>query len=223
MAGLPKRFAKMGFKKGWAAFRAGGGARKKAKAKKHTRHARPKRARKAAKKTRKPTGEHQEKGVQMAKRRRKSVRGRARRAVRRVRAGMETRPGKVVTMALSAAAGGILTSLAVNNAPVIKDQSSMVKSGAQGALGLAAIMFVRNKHVKSLGAGAIIAGVMGLAKSMLKVEPLAGPSAGRRVLSPSEMSRITGGQMNIPLPGRMGVPLASAPGNAGFNRGGFGS
>jgi hypothetical protein len=223
MPGLPKRFAKMGFKKGWAAFRAGGGASKRTKAKKHTRHARPKRAR-AAKKTRKPTGTHQEKGVtKMAKRRRKSVRGRARRAVRRVRAGMETRPGKVVTMALSAAAGGILTSLAVNNAPVIKDQSSTVKSVAQGALGIAAIMFVRNKHVKSLGAGAVIAAVMGAAKSMLKVEPLAGPSAGRRVLSPSEMNRITGGQMNIPLPGRMGVPLASAPGNAGFNRGGFGS
>jgi len=223
MAGLPKRFAKMGFKKGWAAFRATmGGGRKKAKAKKHTRHARPKRAR-AAKRNRKPTGEHQEKGVtKMAKRRKRSVRGRARRAVRRMRTGMESRPGKILTMAVSAAAGGVLTSLAVNNAPMIKDQNSTVKSAVQGAIGVGAIMFVRNRHVKSLGAGAVIAAVMGIAKSMLKVEPLAGPSAGRRTLSPSELNRITGGQMNIPLP-RMNVPLASAPGNAGFNRGGFGS
>lgn len=158
----------------------------------------------------------------MAKRRKKSVRGRARRAVRRVRVGMETRPGKVVTMAVTAAAGGVFSSLVVNNAPMIKDQNSAIKSAVQGGLGLAAIMFVRNRHVKSLGAGAVVAAVMGAAKSLLKVEPLAGPSAGRRVLSPSEMARITGGQMSIPYP-QMNVPLATAPGNAGFNRGGFGS
>lgn len=158
----------------------------------------------------------------MAKRRKRSFRGRARRAVRRVRVGMETRPGKVITMAVEAAAGGVVSSLVVNKAPIIKDQGRAVKSLAQAALGLGAIMFIRNRHAKSLGAGAVIAAAMGAAKEFLKVEPLAGPSAGSRTLTPSEMARITGGQMNIPLP-RMGAPLSSAPANAGFGRTGFGS
>lgn len=223
MAGLPKKFAKMGFKKGWPAFRATKGGRKKAKAKKHTRHARPKRA-KARKRIRKATGEPQKEGVKMARRRKRGgFRGRARRVVRRARVGMETRPGKVVMSALEATGGAILSSLIVNQSPVIKDQATTVKSAVQGGIGLAAIMFVRNRHVKSLGAGAVVAALMGIAKDMLKVNPLAGPSAGSPRLSPSEMARLQSGQMGLPLRDRMGVPLSTAPANAGFPRAGFGS
>lgn len=159
----------------------------------------------------------------MAKRRKRSFRGRARRAARRVRVGMETRPGKLLTVAAEATAGAVASSFIVNKAPVIRDQGRGVKSMAQAGVGLAAVMFVRNRHVKSLGAGAVIAALMGMAKEFLKVEPLAGPSAGSRTLSPSEMARITRGQMNMPLPGSMNAPLSTAPMNAGFGRSGFGS
>jgi len=158
----------------------------------------------------------------MAKRR-KSIRGRARRAGRRLGVAMETKPGKVVAMAVTAAAGGVASSFIVNKTPIIKDQGRAAKSLIQGGIGLMAILFVRNRHVKSLGAGAVIAAAMGAAKELLKVEPLAGPSAGSRTLTPSEMARLTSGQMNIPLPGSMGVPMTGAPANAGFNRSGFGS
>lgn len=155
----------------------------------------------------------------MAKKGRKRAAAKA--AFRKVKAGMETRPGKVATMAVVATAGAVGSSFIVNKTPVIKDQGRTVKALLQGGVGLAAIFFVRNRHIKALGAGAVIAGVMGAAKELLKVEPLAGPG-GRRVLSPSEMQRITGG-MSMPLPGGMNAPLSTAPSNAGFNRGGFGS
>lgn len=158
----------------------------------------------------------------MAKRKRHTGRA-VHHARRKVGAAMDTRPGKVITMAVTAAAGGIASSLIVNKAPVIKDQGRTVKALLQGGLGMAAVMFVRNRHVKSLGAGAVIAAVMGAAKELFKMEPLAGPSAGSRTLSPSEMMRLTGGQMNIPLPGGMNAPLGNATTNAGFNRTGFGS
>jgi hypothetical protein len=229
MAGLPKSIIKKyGMtKKAWAVFRGKGGGKKaakrrRAKPKKHTARARPKRAR--AKRTRTPAGETQHGGKKMAKRR-KGIRRRARRAFRRVSVAMESRPGKVLTMAVMAAAGGVGTSVIVNNAPVLKDQGKTVKSAIQGGLGLAAILFVKNRQVKSLGAGAVIAGVMGLAKDLFKVEPLAGPSAGSVTLTPSEMAQITRGQtMAIPLPsGRMGVPMSTAPANAGWGKGGFGN
>lgn len=159
----------------------------------------------------------------MAKRKKRSIRGRARRAGRRVKVAMETRPGKVATMAVTAAAGAVASSLIVNKTPVIRDQGRAAKALLQGGVGLAAILFVRNRHIKSLGAGAVIASVMGAAREFLKVEPLAGPSAGSRMLSPSEMRALTSGQMAMPYPGSMNAPLETAPGNAGFGRAGFGS
>lgn len=154
-------------------------------------------------------------------RRKGRKRAAVRRAARRVGAAMDTRPGKVVTMAVVATGGAVASSFVVNKTPLLKDQNRTVKALLQGGLGLAAIFFVRNRHVKALGAGAVIAAAMGAAKELLKVEPLAGPG-GRRTLTPSEMARITGG-MNMPLPGGMNAPMSTAPGNAGFNRGGFGS
>lgn len=159
----------------------------------------------------------------MAKRRKKSVRHRVRRASRRVALGMETRPGKIIMAAGEGAFGGILSSLAVNKLPVISGQSRMIKGAVQSAIGVGAIMFVRNRHVKAAGAGALLVGLLGIAKDLFKVDPLAGPSMGSRTLTPSEMQRLTRGQMGIPIPGTMGVPIGTAPANAGFNRAGFGS
>lgn len=220
MVKLPKSIIKKyGItKKAWAVFRGKGGGKKSAAAPKH--HKR----RKVQKKSGTPKARSNNGGEIMAKRKRSRGRTRvkARRAFRKVRAGMDTRPGKVLTMALEATAGAVVTSLAVNKTPGVSSLGRIPKAGIQGVLGLAAIFLMRNKHVKAAGAGAVIAAVMTAAKEILKVEPLAGPGA--RPLSPSELQRLSRG-MNMPLapnPARMNVPLEKASGNAGF-RGGFGS
>lgn len=210
MIKLPKAIIKkFGItKRAWAEFRkqkGGGNA------------ARPAKKRRASAKKIRVSGESKEGDTKMAKRRKKSVKGRARRVSRRVGAAMATKPGKVLAMAGMAAAGGVASSFVVNRTPIVKDQGRGMKAAIQGAAGLAAILFVKNRHVKGLGAGAVIAAAMGLTREFLKLEPLAGPSAGSRTLSPSEMQRLTNGQMNIPMGEKMGVPLS------GFARSGFGS
>jgi hypothetical protein len=209
MVKLPKSIiAKYGItKKAWAVFRKSRGKKQK----KTAHRAAPK---KSGKHTRKTTTNG---GKKMPKRR-KHIRHSVRRAGRRIKSAMSGKPMAMVTMAATAAAGGVVSQMVMDKTPGIKTQSAGVKTMIQGGIGLAAIFFSRNRHIKSLGAGAVIAAAMSAAKSVM-----AGPSAGSRRLTPTEMARITGGQMNIPLPGTMGVPMASAPGNAGFNRGGFGS
>lgn len=228
MAGLPKKYFKMfpgNLKKGWAAFRAERGTPKKKKSggKKHV----------AKKKTHAvTTAKHG--GGKMAKAKKK-IKSAAKGAARRFKAAAGTRPGQVLIMAGTAAAGGVATSFAVNNIPKVKELSAMNKSLIQGGLGLAAVMFGgKRKWVKGLGAGSVIAAVFGLSKSVLNLNPLAGPGAGAPTLSPSQMARITG--MSVPANVRMNVPAnvrMNAPrndvrmrGNApvsGWNQGGWGN
>lgn len=219
MVKLPKAIIKrFGItKRAWAEFRKRGGGKKK-------RTASRRRRRTARKKSGTPVPANHG-GEKMAKRKRsrgRRMRVGARRAFRRAKASMDTRPGKVLVMALEATGGAVLTSLAVNKTPGVSTLGRFPKAAIQGGLGLAAIMFLRNKHAKALGAGAVIAAVMTAAKEVLKVEPLAGP--GSRQLTPTELQRLTRG-MGLPLrdnPSRINAPLSSAPGNGGF-RGGFGS
>ncbi len=159
------------------------------------------------------------------RKRAKRVAHRVRRGARRVGAAMETRPGKVLVMAVEATAGGVVTSMAVNKL-MPATASANTKALIQGGLGMAAVMFIRNKHVKAAGAGAVIASLMGLAQNMFKVSALSGPSSSR-TLAPSELQRLIQGGgsagMNLPLQGGMGLPLqGGVPSGAGF-KGGFGS
>jgi len=156
--------------------------------------------------------------------------GRARRALSSLRAGMDTRPGKVLMMAGTAAAGGVATSFAINKLPKVRDLSPGVKSAIQGGVGLAAVFLGRKKWIKGLGAGAAIAAVFGLTKSILKLDPLAGPGAGTPTLSPSQMARLTNGGMAVPVNQvRMNIPAAVSMrgGNrspiGGWGSGGWGS
>lgn len=142
-------------------------------------------------------------------RKRAAVKHAARRVARRIGAGMDTKPGKVIMAAGVAAAGGIATSYALNHIPKVKDMSQTVKSGAQVAAGIAAILFGKKKWIKGLGAGAIIAGVFGVSKAVLKLDPMAGPGAGNSTLPPDVMRRlINQGRMGIPANVRMGLPAS---------------
>jgi len=214
MAGLPKAYFKRfpgNLKKAWAAYRAEkGGKKKAAPAKKHH-------AKKASGKPARKQGGHK-----MAK-----AKKAAKRAGHALRAGMETRPGKVLMAAGTAAAGGVATSFVINKTPKIKDLSQGMKSALQGGAGLAAIVLGRKKWIKGMGAGAVIAAVFGLTKAVLKIDPLAGPSAGTPTLSPSQMRQLTGGQMNVPASVRMNVPARVSMGGrapiGGWSSGGWGN
>ena len=162
----------------------------------------------------------------MAKRHKGSRRARAKKALHHVRrhAGkaMGSRPGQIVVGALEMAAGGVVSSMAVNKLPMISTQSKTVKILAQAGIGAALVFFVRNRHVKSAGAGAVIAAAMGAAKNFLNLEPLAGPSIGSRTLNPTELQRIASGQMSMPSPVQMKMPSpVQMNGGAGFRRPGF--
>ncbi len=152
----------------------------------------------------------------MAKRRHKVGR-KIRHGARRVKAAMGSKPGTVIMLAAEATVGGIITSMAINKmAPTT--MTPTMKAGIQAGLGIAAVAFVRNKHVKSLGAGAVIAAMMSVAQNVFKVSPLAGPTTAR-TLSPSELRSLVGGSMGLPL----NLPLAGGvPSGAGF-KGGFGN
>lgn len=152
----------------------------------------------------------------MAKRRHKVGR-KIRHGARRAAAAMGSKPGQVVMMAAEATLGGVLTSMAIGKfAPTT--MTPTMKAGIQAGLGIAAVAFVRNKHVKSLGAGAVIAAMMSVAQNVFKVSPLAGPTTSR-TLSPSELQRLVSGGMGLPL----NLPLSSGvPSGAGF-KGGFGN
>jgi histidinol dehydrogenase len=198
MAGLPKKYFKMfpgKLKQAWAKYKADKRGGAKAQVVHH-----------AKKKSGKPAGKRG--GAKMAKTR-KAVK----RVAHKVRAGLETRPGKVLMMAGTAAAGGMATSFAINNIPKVKDMSQMSKAMIQGGAGLAAIVLGKKKWMKGLGSGAVIAAVFGISKSVLKLDPLAGPGAGAPTLSPAQLRRITG--MGVPAAVTMNVPAnVSMRGNA---------
>lgn len=217
MIKLPKSIIKKWgiTKRAWAEYRKSKGGKSPRKKKHHAaKH------RHVAKKSGEVSRSQTNGGKKMAKRKHK-VRHSVRRAGRRLRIAAGSGPVQTLTMAGIATVGGVVSAYGVN--AVASKSDANTKALIQGGIGLGLVMFVKNRHIKSLGAGAVIAGLMGLAKSTMNLSALAGPSAGSRTLTPSELRRVTGGQMSMPLPGTMHIPLGSAPANAGFNRGGFGS
>lgn len=126
---------------------------------------------------------------------------------RKLRHAGETRPGKIIMHAGIMGATGVATSLVVNNVPKVKDLSAPWKGGIQATAGILAVFFGKKRWMKSAGAGAIVASVFSLARSIGKVDPLAGPGAGRPTLPPEVMQRlIRQGSMSMPAPVSMNRP-----------------
>lgn len=204
MAGLPKKYFKQfpgQLKKAWAAFKKDGGGKKAAKkAKKKPAKRKPIKAKKTY--HNKVAKSVSKKGAsKMKKKHHKKSHSKAKFGGQGGFA-----PLQVLTMAATAAAGGVATSFAVNKTPMVKDFGAGMKSGIQGAAGLAAIFFGRKRWLKSLGVGAVIASVFSASKNILKLDPLAGPGAGAPTLTADQMRRLLGGQMNMPSNVRMNVP-----------------
>lgn len=206
MAGLPKSYFKRfpgNLKRAWAAYRSEhGGAKKKRRS-----------VRASGKPARKHGGEKMAKKKKRTGTRRRSVRHTARRARRRVGVAMASRPAQILVGAVVATGGAVGTSYAINNIPKVKDWTPGSKASAQIALGLLAIFcpklpLLPQKFVRPAGAGAVVAGVMGLVKNFTGINPMAGPSSGGMTLSPSQMRQvISQGGMNAPVRSlRMNAP-----------------
>lgn len=176
MAGLPKAFAKMGFKKGWASFKK---SRKQKKA--HNRIV-------AAQKPRKhhpkgirllaPPATSHRKGssVKISKVKIAALRERASKALSKARnSGTFKNHGEAIQAIGLGAAGAIASSYAIGMIPVPASlpKPGAIKSGVQAAAGVFLAM-QKNKQMKYAGYGMAVLGVVGVARELFNVPTFAG-------------------------------------------------
>jgi len=190
--GLPKKYAKMGFAKGWRAYKA---SKRKTTTKTKTRSV-PVAAKKRVTKRRKV-------GAAV-----KKIVYRTKPAIKKViykTKPMFKRGTKEVVQSLTTA-GSVLGANAISNyTPVLKDLSGNQKAAGQGAIGLGLILFTRNVWLKYVGGGMMLAGAFNVARQIPQLSTFLGADEGA-VLSREEMAFLTsnaGNQMGVPE--RMGV------------------
>jgi hypothetical protein len=174
--GLPSKYAKLGFKKGWPAYRAsqrGHGQTKKT-------------AHKPKHKARNPINIFQlsaphtpKKGSHMkiSKIRLSGMADKTRRALAKVR---ELKSGGALEVGIGlgeAAVGALGSSWLVGLIPVPATMArpGLIKSGAQALIGTGlAVTMYKNKHLRFVGFGAGLMGVIGLARELLPLPQFAG-------------------------------------------------
>jgi len=169
--GLPKQFAKMGFAKGWAAFKRFKGTSGK----------KPRKATVKVATKKKPTTTKKpivystaKKGASMADSKKTSaLKARLSNALKKGRAGIHS-PGEAAIAIGEGLGGGIATSYLVGALPTGKmPRPGAIKSVLQ--LGLGVFLATRkNKHLKYVGFGTAIVGGMSLARELLPVPTFAG-------------------------------------------------
>ena len=183
--GLPKKYAKLGFKKGWIAYR-------------------------KAKRARGTTTTKKKVGTKMAtakKTVRKTVTGAAQK-IKYVTRKQKMTPVELMIFSLIAAGGGIISSMIVNFVPFIKDMKPIMKSLSQMGVGVAGIVFIPKKadFLKPFFGGAGIAGTFGLIQKLSagRFQVLAGDSG--RTLSDQEIAAlISGGYIEMQGPAGIGL------------------
>jgi len=167
MNGLPKKYARLGFKKGWAAFKRFRGSKGAFNTKRLP--------------TKKKTGTtvtvHKKGAPPMAKKTGSKVaalRAKASRALSKARGAGVKHGDTLLAIGLGGAAG-IATSFAVGAIPLPASlpKPAAIKSGLQAALGVG-MAFQKNKYVKYAGYGAAVLGIVGLARDLFNVPSFAG-------------------------------------------------
>jgi ribosomal protein S11 len=202
--GLPKKFAKLGFKKGWKLFKA---SKKRPKTKKR-------KTKRAIKKNRNPrivlikTPERQsikkiKKGAKkMAKKRRKTTRPARRRRAQLI-------PQKVMNILIDSGIIGVsavgATAL-VNMTPVVKDWPAWQKALLQALAGVFGLTMARNIMLKRAFSGSMVAAAISL---LIPFMPAGFKFAGARPLTSAEMAALAQNTMGrgVPIP-TMGKPVS---------------
>lgn len=192
--GLPAKYAKHGFKRGWAMYKA-------AKRKYKTRGSSP--AKRASRPTTRTTG-----ATTMAttvKRRRPVRRAMGASPVRRRR-----RAPRLLSQAtLNTVMDGFLiggsaigSTMAMGMIPVIKDQRAWIKSLSQAALGIVMLSVFKDRYIKKASMGVIVGSGMSLILPML---PEGMRVFGRRSFSATELHKLQ--TLGKPY----GIPRTSGP------------
>lgn len=189
--GLPSKYAKMGFKKGWAAF---------------------KRAAAAAKRRRtlgRPVKVAGRKKSTIKRRRTSGTAAPIRKTISRVGRSVSTMTrrryttGKRFTMkkiskesikylidAGIVGGGAVVSGFVIDKIPVIKDQSTIIKNGTTAAIGAGMILLTKNKMARKIGAGFIAGSIINTAKGFIN-PPL---TMGAREFTATELAELQTGK-----------------------------
>lgn len=197
MAGLPKKYAKLGFAKGWRAFKA---SKRRTGSKKRT--TTKKRRAPVAVKRKRRRGAAVRAGARRAYRRGRSY---ARRAYSRARRSPALARGTREVLQTMTTAGSVLAANAITNyTPGLKDLTGRQKAAGQGAIGLGVLLFTRNPWLKFAGGGLMLAGAFNFIREVPELNQLLG-QGDRATLTPHEMAELT-------RQASMGVPAAVTSG-----------
>lgn len=170
--GLPKQFARLGFKKGWAAFKKFRGSKgafntKKApKTVKVKTRSKPKAQVIVAKKG--PAKMADTKKVS-------ALKSRLSGALKRAKGAIKDGPGEGLLMVGEGVASGIASAYIIGAIPVPAGlpKPGLIKSLIQTGAGIG-LMFVKNKHARYAGAGMAIVGLISTSREFLPVPTFAG-------------------------------------------------
>lgn len=213
--GLPSRFAKMGFAKGWAAYRAATGKRKKPKVHRAKGHARDWSVGRAAKKTRRKARSvvsyHKAPGRPRGflSRLGGSLRGRAAGMYGRAKPGLGSMAKNLgLNLGGAVVSGALIRQLPITNAKA--------RSAAQAIAGVLTILFAPRRFAwaHELGEGALIAGGFGLVRAFAPDSPVMAGEEMRIQYVPQYMDR------QGPRATNQGTavtpPMLGAPASGGF-------
>lgn len=209
MAGLPKRFAKMGFKKGWKAFRA---------TKTGTKRAVRKAIRSVSSKKKRSKSVSKSVVLSSKPKRKRKVFTMAKKGSfrRRLRSVSSKGVVHIVKDAAIIGAGTLGGMVAINKTPWVNTRPSWEKALYLMAVGFAGIFLSKDQNVRRIASGVIGASVITAVTPML---PEAFRMSGRE-LTGAELAEIRGyGTMNKPMVS-MGRPVnADGSPSMGYSRG----
>jgi len=220
-SGLPKMYAKMGFKKGWAAYKRARGGKKTATASRPKAKASVPAKRKKQKRAASVPAVHHSKGgssmsrsVKISKSRLQEFKDKLKRAHSKVRAAKDLDLMEVGLATGEAIAVGVASSFSIGLIPVPHSmpKPGLVKSGLQTVLGIGGAVAFKNKHIRYACLGAAVLGGVGVMREFLPIPSFAGEvdEAMYGAMGPND-------DYAFSLPG-MGEPLGEQLGEAGtFN------
>ena len=178
--GLPKKYAKMGFKKGWAAFKRAKGAVKRG-ARKVAAKVTPRKRRSAPKRNTSKTITRRPASRAAAK-----TGGKKRMSTK-----FSWRRNKIANAVIN---GGVVTAsviappVALETLPIVKNWKTWQKVATQAGTGLLMVLFVKNEWAKKIGVGMI--GGAGVTSLLPVIR-----ARGFKVFGPNRRGQLTPGEM----------------------------
>lgn len=188
-SGLPKQFAKMGFSRGWAAYKrtpaykakhAAQRPRKNKSAPKKKRPARPVHHAKKKRPAHHPVVVHTSRkgssSMKVSKSKMAALLSRVKGHAAKLRAAKSTDITEVGLALGEGLAAGVTSSYLFGAIPVPASlpKPAAIKSAAQMAAGVAAAVMVKNKHVRYAGMGIAMVGGIGLLREIFPIPTMAG-------------------------------------------------